>query len=278
MSDLDLVELDRLYAAATQGDWKVTCNLGYWIEPKIVADVDAFNGIAHCGDISWPGFQQKQKEWEANSRHIAALHNAYPAITAELTELRTLLEMAQPFVAAQAGAEHMLEGFGPRKRRPIDALLERVNAAILGEINAADELKDQAAEITRLTDELAEMQAIFDSRWNADMRAILLWQQETNRTQTWPDHADLVVWLLGQLESAKQINVAATEIADAAARVDIECNLPPVTDFVSGAMACTWYDTRYDAHAKCLIQHLKYLESRNLIERKAGEEHLVRFK
>ena len=61
-----------------------------------------------------------------------AIVTAYPAIRAELTELRALLEMAQPFVAAQAGAEHMLEGFGKRQRRPIDALLERVNAAVLG--------------------------------------------------------------------------------------------------------------------------------------------------
>ncbi len=54
--------------------------------------------------------------------------------------------------------------------------------------------KDQAVE-------LADLQALFSLRWNADMRAIKMWQKEDpSRSLTWPDHADLVVWLLGALE------------------------------------------------------------------------------
>lgn len=45
--------------------------------------------------------------------------------------------------------------------------------------------------------ELADLQASFDLRWKADMRAIRRWQEAgPGRDLTWPDHADLVVWLL----------------------------------------------------------------------------------
>jgi len=34
----------------------------------------------------------------------------------------------------------------------------------------------------------------------ADMRAIKMWQEKTGKADTWPDHADLVCFLLEQLE------------------------------------------------------------------------------
>lgn len=37
-------------------------------------------------------------------------------------------------------------------------------------------------------------------RWNADMRAIKRWHDAGGDELTWPDHADLVVWLLERLE------------------------------------------------------------------------------
>jgi hypothetical protein len=46
--------------------------------------------------------------------------------------------------------------------------------------------------------QLAEMKTSFDLRWRADMRAIKAWQTKTGRTEVWPDHVDLVVWLLEQ--------------------------------------------------------------------------------
>jgi len=36
------------------------------------------------------------------------------------------------------------------------------------------------------------------------MRAICRWQAETGKTLTWPDHADLCVWLLGKLDEQRQ--------------------------------------------------------------------------
>jgi hypothetical protein len=53
--------------------------------------------------------------------------------------------------------------------------------------------------------EVEELQKTFDLRWNADMRAIERWQAATGQTLTWPDHADLVVWLLEQNDSLRAV-------------------------------------------------------------------------
>ena len=45
-------------------------------------------------------------------------------------ELEFLLEVTLPYIEAQAGAEHMLDGFGPRQERPIDKLVERITYVI----------------------------------------------------------------------------------------------------------------------------------------------------
>ena len=63
-------------------------------------------------------------------------------------------------------------------------------------------------------DQLADMQAIFDLRWDADMRAIRRWQAATGRDFTWPDHADLVVWLLEQLTKAEARLAKAGLVSD----------------------------------------------------------------
>ena len=50
-----------------------------------------------------------------------------------------------------------------------------------------------------------ELRATFDLRWKADMRAIKRWQAaHPGNELTWPDHADMVVWLLGEVERLQQ--------------------------------------------------------------------------
>ena len=46
-----------------------------------------------------------------------------------MNELQALVEMSSAHVFASAGAEHMLDGFKP-KRRPIDELVERIKAVM----------------------------------------------------------------------------------------------------------------------------------------------------
>jgi len=51
--------------------------------------------------------------------------------------------------------------------------------------------------------QLEEMEQSFDLRWKADMRAIKMWQEgHPERELTWPDHADMVVWLLTALDES----------------------------------------------------------------------------
>ena len=55
------------------------------------------------------------------------------------------------------------------------------------------------------------LQANFDIRWKADMRAIKRWQEATGRTLVWPDHADLCVWLLEQIDKLQAELLAGKE-------------------------------------------------------------------
>jgi hypothetical protein len=47
-----------------------------------------------------------------------------------LQEQQDLLRQCQPYISAQHGAEHMLDGFKPKPRPDIDQLLRRVNQAV----------------------------------------------------------------------------------------------------------------------------------------------------
>ena len=58
----------------------------------------------------------------------------------------------------------------------------------------------QLDDLQRENDELDKS---FDLRWDADMRAIKMWHDAGNTPKAWPDHADLVVWLLDQLDAKK---------------------------------------------------------------------------
>lgn len=50
----------------------------------------------------------------------------------------------------------------------------------------------------------AELTALFNLRWKADRRATKRWQEaHPGNDLVWPDHADMVVWLLEQLDEAE---------------------------------------------------------------------------
>lgn len=57
---------------------------------------------------------------------------------------------------------------------------------------------------TEQLERIQELERYFDLRRSADMRAIKRWQAAgPNRELTWPDHADLVVWLLEENEKLR---------------------------------------------------------------------------
>jgi hypothetical protein len=63
------------------------------------------------------------------------------------------------------------------------------------------DMRDRALLAERERDELRStnegLQLTFDLRWKADQRAIKRWQAaHPGNDLTWPDHADMVVWLM----------------------------------------------------------------------------------
>lgn len=80
-----------------------------------------------------------------------------------------------------------------------DTDIDRLDvAAVLNALDAARSRAEAAEE------ERDDLQRTFDLRWDADMRAVRRWQAEaTGRALTWPDRADMVVWLLEKLDAAE---------------------------------------------------------------------------
>jgi len=62
----------------------------------------------------------------------------------------------------------------------------------------------------------AELQATFNLRWKADMRAIKRWQEAHPGSELiWPDHADLVIWLAEQNAALSAALATAKEAGNA---------------------------------------------------------------
>lgn len=58
--------------------------------------------------------------------------------------------------------------------------------------------------IDTLEEKVAEYDALFDIQWEADQRAIKMWQKATGKVLVWPDSAKLSVWLMGELDKRKK--------------------------------------------------------------------------
>lgn len=67
--------------------------------------------------------------------------------------------------------------------------------------------------IEHLTQERDEYTALFNLRRDADRRAIARWQEATGRKAILPDHADLCVWLMDEVQRVYGIIVAEREKA-----------------------------------------------------------------
>lgn len=81
---IDLDALDALHAAATPGEWQAVMNHCYCeirVEDGQIGDM--------CASTCWSENNDNLELSEANAKVAAALHNAYPAISKELRELRT---------------------------------------------------------------------------------------------------------------------------------------------------------------------------------------------
>lgn len=80
---------------ATPRPWRITTCLDYWIEhnePRTNVKDDDFQGIALCGDIDWPNYEDRQDEWAANAALIVAAVNSYDEARALLREAADMLD------------------------------------------------------------------------------------------------------------------------------------------------------------------------------------------
>lgn len=75
---------------------------------------------------------------------------------------------------------------------------------------AKDKIKELEGQVSyarhernKALNEIDEYKATFDVRWQAQMRAVTRWQEETGKEIFWPGHEDLCLWLIRKLEAAK---------------------------------------------------------------------------
>ncbi len=88
------------------------------------------------------------------------------------------------------------------KRHSSHVIEEWLRWAMVNSINKARTVLSDG-DLRTDAEKIAELEAVFDMRWNCDMRAIKRWQAATGRDLTWPDQTDLLVWLLEQLDAAE---------------------------------------------------------------------------
>lgn len=147
----------------------------------------------------------------ANKISECSLYQTSQGVVLDLDEAAEIIQQA--IDAARAPLVEKIRRLKNRENMPcVEAALHADNAA--------------------LRDRVAELEASFDLRWKADMRAIEAWQKETVKELVWPDHADLCVWLLDQLAAARVALEFYNDLGKKA-REALEENTGPEVDYVS---------------------------------------------
>jgi predicted nucleic acid-binding Zn-ribbon protein len=81
-------------------------------------------------------------------------------------------------------------------REEIAALKDRIKE-LEGQVSYARHERNKAL------NEIDGYKSTFDVRWQAQMRAVTRWQEETGKKEFWPGHEDLCLWLMRKLEASK---------------------------------------------------------------------------
>ena len=146
-----------------------------------------------------------------------------------------------------------------RERDEIRAQLREEQQLHVQTLNERDEL--------RRTNE--GLQLTFDLRWKADQRAIKRWQAaHPGNDLTWPDHADMVVWLMERYDAERLLTVGLADIADGTGCS--ECGGDDQARLACEALAA-WEEARSDKsdtqtgmlHA---VRNLQLMRGKNLSE------------
>ncbi len=126
----------------------------------------------------------------------------------------------------------------------VEALRDEVGGLNIDLVNAGNDNEE-------LRERVAELNTSFDLSWDADMRAIKVWQEETGKSLnmraikvwqeetgkslTWPDQCRLVVWLLKRLDAAEAEAAEAQSAALSAAPAEALERARTVEEIVTAA-------------------------------------------
>lgn len=97
-----------------------------------------------------------------------------------------------------------------------DALVARKHLEVL--LAYTEELLEHQNQIeSRLLStetELCHMKSLFDLAQKAQIRAMNMWREETGLDHVWPDHSELVKWLLDKISRLEQTQPASSTSRD----------------------------------------------------------------
>ena len=112
------------------------------------------------------------------------------------SELQVSLHVNDRLRARIAALEAALDAFHKDPENP-DAAVLRYKAI------ASKAIREQVEIRKEYESRISELEAVFDTKWDAEQRAIKAWQEKTGKHMTWPDHAKMVEWLMDELDAAR---------------------------------------------------------------------------
>jgi hypothetical protein len=114
------------------------------------------------------------------------------------------------------------------------AQIDQLKAELSEAVERGNDWCDQAKKARAQRDELQDS---FDMRWKADMRAIKKWQAANQGNDlVWPDHADLVVWLMAGRDRLRNLlSLAEGKLSDGRLYVGYG-NVGPLHDYATASI------------------------------------------
>jgi len=104
-------------------------------------------------------------------------------------------------------------------------------------------------DLMQIIEERDELQQLFDLQWKADRRAVKLWQAaHPGNDLVWPDHTNMVVWLMEQYDAHAQrtLRDALQKIADTDQYPDHEDTAAELREIARGALTAFTSTERTD--------------------------------
>jgi hypothetical protein len=162
----------------------------------VVARHDWWDDLRPTADAGWSGCRRHQSDPVGGSRRDGRL----PGRHARVEDAREAGHPPDDHLARRrAERDHDRDRGGPvkTKAKPPFDIREATDCHCTMRLVAPN---GGRCDCTEARVHAAELTAYFNLRWEADMRAIKRWQAaHPGNELTWPDHADMVVWLLEQL-------------------------------------------------------------------------------